>query len=80
MDFLRAQKVFGIRIAIICLALGGANTGATGLGYQIGIDTDNVGHGKERCQASADLRKEVAPFAFLGLFIVLAHTIHAAKQ
>ena len=68
MHFLDAKEVFGVCVTAVRHTFRRTNAGAAGLGGDVGIDTDNVGHGEEGSQTGANLGKEVTAFAFFGLF------------
>lgn len=64
LDSLDTQHVL---LVIVASAPIGTNTGTATLGDNRGVDSNDVGHGEEDCEASSDLGKKQRPFALPGL-------------
>jgi hypothetical protein len=67
LDFLNTLHVLDIGHAEIRHAFSRADAGATGFRDDRAVDRDDVSHGEESSQTSANLREEVGALAFLRL-------------
>ena len=85
MDFLYAEEVFAVGIAVVCLVFGGTHAGTAGFRGEVGIDADDICHGEKGGQAGADFGEEMTVFAFFGLsswsaFILIASSPGQKKK